>query len=87
MRKFSRFGCNIDAIFAEGLKPMSRRHVHLSADIETAAIVGRRRGAPIVLLVDAAAMNRDGVDFFRADNGVWLTTEVAPPYLKILTED
>ncbi|WP_313540112.1 RNA 2'-phosphotransferase [Sphingomonas sp.] len=31
---------SLEAIFAEGLKPMARHHVHLSADVETAARVG-----------------------------------------------
>lgn len=35
---------NLDAIRAEGLRPMSRHAVHLSADRETATRVGARRG-------------------------------------------
>lgn len=60
---------------------MRRRHVHLSPDVDTAVTVGRRRGQPIVLRVDAAALHRAGHRFFVADNGVWLTDFVAPTSL------
>ena len=71
----------VGAIRAEGLRPMGRHHVHLSADEAEARRVGARRGRPVVLTVDAAAMARDGHRFLRADNGVWLTDAVAPRYL------
>src|SRR5919109_5052260 len=45
---------NLDAIRAEGLRPMARHDVHLSPDRETARRVGARRGRPVVLSVDAA---------------------------------
>ena len=38
-----------------------------------------RRGAPIILTVDAAAMHAAGRAFYRAANGVWLTDHVPPP--------
>ncbi|MGY0025290.1 RNA 2'-phosphotransferase [Streptomyces sp. YJ-C3] len=72
----------LDAIRAEGLRPMSRHDVHLSADRETATRVGARRGRPIVLSVDAGAMHRDGHTFRVSANGVWLTTAVPPGYLR-----
>ncbi|MCS0601656.1 RNA 2'-phosphotransferase [Streptomyces sp. LP11] len=72
---------NLDAIRAEGLKPMSRHDVHLSADRETATRVGARRGRPLVLTVDAGAMHRDGHVFHVSANGVWLTKAVPPRYL------
>lgn len=71
----------LQAILDEGLKPMNRRHVHLSADTETARRVGMRYGVPVILRVDTAAMQAAGQPFFRADNGVWLTGPVAPAYL------
>ena len=40
----------------EGLRPMSRQDVHLSADVETAVRVGSRHGRPVVLAVDAAGL-------------------------------
>jgi putative RNA 2'-phosphotransferase len=71
----------LPSILAEGLRPGNRHAVHLSADRETAERVGARRGRPVVLRVDAAAMVRDGVVFTRSDNGVWLVDAVPPRYL------
>ncbi|MET8221901.1 RNA 2'-phosphotransferase [Streptomyces sp. NPDC005301] len=73
---------SLDAIRAEGLRPMNRHDVHLSADRETATRVGARRGRPVVLSVDAAAMHRDGHVFHVSENGVWLTAAVPPRYLR-----
>ncbi|MFF2252942.1 RNA 2'-phosphotransferase [Streptomyces sp. NPDC058142] len=73
---------NLDAIRAEGLRPMSRHDVHLSPDRETATRVGARRGRPVVLSVDAGAMHRDGHTFRVSANGVWLTESVPPRYLR-----
>ena len=53
-------GRSLDGIFAEGLQRQGRHHVHLSPDIATAQRVGARRGKPVVLAVDAAAMAADG---------------------------
>ncbi|MFF7967203.1 RNA 2'-phosphotransferase [Streptomyces sp. NPDC007903] len=73
---------SLDAIRAEGLRPMNRHDVHLSADRETATRVGARRGRPVVLTVDAGAMHRDGHVFHVSANGVWLTDAVPPRYLR-----
>ena len=75
---------NLPAILREGLMRMRRHHVHLSPDRETAERVGARRGRPAVLAVDARAMRRDGHDFYRSENGVWLVEGVPPRYLKRL---
>ncbi|GAA5202264.1 RNA 2'-phosphotransferase [Rugosimonospora acidiphila] len=66
----------LPGIFAEGLRPGRRTHVHLSGDARTAAAVGARRGDPVVLRVDAAGAHRDGHAFYLAANGVWLTDRV-----------
>ncbi|MFE7897105.1 RNA 2'-phosphotransferase [Streptomyces sp. NPDC057424] len=73
---------NLDAIQDEGLRPMNRHAVHLSADRETATRVGARRGRPVVLGVDAAAMHADGHVFHVSANGVWLIPAVPPRYLR-----
>lgn len=72
---------HLAAILREGLRPMSRHAVHLSATKVAATVVGARRGAPVVLVVDSYAMNRDGRQFQQADNGVWLTAAVPPRYI------
>jgi putative RNA 2'-phosphotransferase len=73
----------VPAIVAEGLRPGKRHAVHLSADVATASAVGGRRGRPVVLRVDAAAMVADGLLFSRSANGVWLTEAVPARYLQI----
>lgn len=69
----SRF---VEAIRAGGLLPGARNHVHLSVNRETAVAVGARHGKPVVLTVDAAAMQAQGHVFYIADNGVWLVDAV-----------
>lgn len=71
------------AILAEGLKKMDRHDVHLSPDTATAAKVGERRGKPIILTVDAAAMTTAGYKFRVSTNGVWLTDHVPAKYLSV----
>jgi putative RNA 2'-phosphotransferase len=70
----------------DGLRRMSRHHVHLSSDIETARRVGARHGRPVVFAVDAAAMRRDGHLFYRSANGVWLVEQVPPRYLQTIDD-
>ncbi|MFJ2579185.1 RNA 2'-phosphotransferase [Kitasatospora aureofaciens] len=72
---------HLASIFQEGLRPMARQDVHLSADTETAVRVGARHGRPVVLTVNAAAMTAAGHEFRISENGVWLTDAVPPQYL------
>jgi len=72
----------LDLIREKGLLRGNRHHVHLSADRETAARVGQRRGRPVVLVVEAGRMHAEGYPFYRSENGVWLTETVPPEYLQ-----
>lgn len=72
----------LPAILAQGLCKMGRHHVHLSDDLETAQRVGQRRGRPVVLTIDAAAMHTGGAKFLQTTNGVWLADEVHPRFLR-----
>jgi putative RNA 2'-phosphotransferase len=74
----------LPAIMAEGLRPGNRHAVHLSPDVATASTVGGRRGRPVVLRVDAAAMVADGFLFTLSATGVWLTDAVPARYLGLL---
>lgn len=78
-----RFSASIET---QGLRPRSRLYVHLSPDKETAEKVGRRHGEPVIYLVNARQMHRDGYLFYLSANGVWLTKVVPAPYLKRLKE-
>ncbi|MET0647371.1 MAG: RNA 2'-phosphotransferase [Pyrinomonadaceae bacterium] len=71
-------------ITAEGLRRMSRHHVHLSSDAETARRVGARHGRPVVFAVDAARMVGAGHEFYVSANGVWLVERVPAEYLRRL---
>ncbi|MFD9737446.1 RNA 2'-phosphotransferase [Umezawaea sp. NPDC059074] len=71
-------------VHRDGLRPMNRHDVHLSTTVETAQRVGARRGRPVVLVVDAAAMRAAGHEFRVSANGVWLAPAVPPEYLSEL---
>lgn len=71
----------VRSISQEGISKGSRHHVHLSGDMTTAKNVGGRRGAPVVLTIDAARMHADGHKFYLSANGVWLTDHVPPKYI------
>ena len=78
---------NIEDVLRDGLFKMARHHVHLSPDTDTARKVGGRHGRPVILVVDAAGMRRDGHVFFRSANGVWLVEHVPPRYLRLLSPE
>jgi putative RNA 2'-phosphotransferase len=72
---------SVESILQTGLNKMSRHHVHLSVDIETAKKVGARHGNAVILLVNTTKMYEDGFKFYCSDNGVWLVDNVPPKYL------
>lgn len=72
----------VDQIMKEGLKKMSRHHVHLSPDKETAAKVGSRRGDYKILEIEAMRMRADGHKIYISENGVYLVDEVPEKYIK-----
>jgi putative RNA 2'-phosphotransferase len=77
---------NITAILKEGIKRGKRNFVHLSLDEETALMVGKRYGKPVVLIVQAGLMHRDGFQFNLSENGVWLAEYVPVGYIAMLKE-
>ncbi len=73
----------VPLILEQGLKPMSRQYVHLSAEIETAQDVGARKGDEvIVLVIRAREAHADGVTFYHGNEMVWLADEVPPVYIE-----
>ncbi len=62
---------------------MSRLHVHLSDNKETALQVGKRHGMPMILTIDALKMYRDGYKFYLSKNNVFLTEFVPSEYIKV----
>lgn len=74
-----------DSIKVEGLKKMSRHHVHLSPDVHTARkVAGRRRTKSIVLEINAKEMFEQGYKFYLSENGVWLTDNVPFNFISLL---
>jgi len=76
---------NLESILAEGLRPMDRQQVHLSATVETAIEVGSRHASdPVVLAVDAAGMDADGRDIAKRGEATYTTEHVPPRHLAAL---
>lgn len=74
---------NVGSILERGILPGKRQYVHLSLDERTALSVGRRHGKPVVFAVNSSAMYQAGINFYQADNGVWLTRFVDREFLKL----
>jgi putative RNA 2'-phosphotransferase len=77
----------LDVILKNGLQKMNRHHVHLSADVETAIKVGQRHGKPFIFAVRADEMFQKKYDFYRSENGVWLTDHVPAAFLVPIKQD
>ena len=75
-------------ICKDGLKPMNRQYVHLSADVGTARAVGMRHDkSPVILVIDALKMHSDGFKFFHsANDGTWMCENVPSKYITKKTE-
>lgn len=70
-------------ILDQGLWPMARQYVHLSADRDTAASVGRRKASrPVILVVDSDGAHAAGVRFWHGNEQVWLAEHVPPRFLR-----
>ena len=56
-----------ETILQEGLKPRGRQYVHLSASVEEALAVGKRRDpSPTIVLVDSRAARASGILFYSS---------------------
>jgi putative RNA 2'-phosphotransferase len=77
---------NKEVIEEEGLKKMQRHHVHLTDNLETAENVGlryaKKKGKLWIITVEAKRMWEDGYDFYKTENGVWLTDHVPSVYFQ-----
>lgn len=77
----------LNTIMRQGLRPMSRTHVHLSSETATAKSVGARYGKPIILQIAAKDAWNAGIKFYLADNGVWLADSIPPRFIKVLDKN
>lgn len=71
-------------IETDGLKPMRRQFVHLSADREMAiAVGGRKSSQPVILTIDAEAASKAGVVFYEGNERVWLADFVPAEFIAL----
>jgi putative RNA 2'-phosphotransferase len=71
------------SIRRQGILPMERQYVHLSPDREMAIRVGARHDErPVVLTVRAAEAHAAGVEFYQADEGVYLARHVPVEFVE-----
>lgn len=68
----------LDAIVANGLVPMGRNMVHLTNRSDEALEVGRRKGSPLVLVVDPPGEAEPVAE------GIWVATGVPPKRLAVV---
>ncbi|MGZ5248244.1 MAG: RNA 2'-phosphotransferase [Flavitalea sp.] len=77
----------VPSILQAGLMKQQRQHVHLSQTIETALDVGLRHGKPVVFEVLSREMYEDKFEFYRSENGIWLTKSVPAKYLTVYVSE
>ena len=82
--RYKNMHLTIDSIMEDGLKPMSRQHVHLSQTEETAMAVGKRHGKPIILCIDAKKMHEEGYKFYLSENKIGLVDKVPREYINMI---
>lgn len=70
----------VDKILHEGIKSMGR-DVHMSEGKEFATLAGQRRGELVILEIDAEKASKDGIEFYFAENEVWLSEFIPSKYL------
>ena len=71
------------SILRGGLRPRDRRYVHLSASMDEARAVGKRRDpSPAIIVVDAAAAHTEGVRFYQS-GPLFLAESVPAKYLSL----
>ncbi|MFO1445456.1 RNA 2'-phosphotransferase [Bacillus sp. Bva_UNVM-123] len=74
----------VEQILNQGLQPMSRQFVHLSADTDTAFLVGKRKDfSPVILRIDAEKALDEGIRFYKGNNTIWLADFIPSEYISI----
>ncbi|MEK6601159.1 MAG: RNA 2'-phosphotransferase [Candidatus Binatota bacterium] len=73
-----------ETILQEGLKPRGRQYVHLSASVEEALAVGKRRDpSPTIVVVDSRGAHASGIPFYSS-GPLFLATEIPAKFLSLL---
>lgn len=70
----------------EGLKPMRRQYVHLSAEESTARTVAlRRTQQPVILRIPALQAYQQGIHFYSGNEAIWLADAIPPQFIQFPT--
>lgn len=73
-----------DSIWEIGLVSKERQYVHLSEDIDTAIIVGKRKDTqPIILKINSKQAWNDGILFYAGTDKIWLADSISVKYLSL----
>lgn len=79
---------NVESINLKGISRQRRLYVHLTDDLQVAwKAATRRKTDGAVYAIDTAKMQRMGINFYRAENGVWLTKRVPFSALRVAGTD
>lgn len=73
---------NIIGIINNGLVSGQRQAVHLSDTIAMATQVGKRHGKPFLIAIDTTALCKNGWEFYKTEQNVWLTKDIPSKYLQ-----
>ncbi|TDQ04022.1 putative RNA 2'-phosphotransferase [Halanaerobium saccharolyticum] len=74
-----------DKILTAGLKPMGRNYVHLSVGIKEAEKVAlRRTKQPVIFKIEALKAFREGQNFYKTAEDIFLTDRLSADYLSLL---
>ena len=75
----------VSSIMSDGLKPMSRQHVHLTDDEDEAQNVGGRHSDDVVLLkVNTVDMMNNGIDIVKRGKMVYTCDKVPSEYIEVV---
>jgi len=70
---------NLKNILSEGIKPMKRKYVHLSVNIEDAYEVAKRHGRDtVILIIDCNCLRKHNIPVYIASSRVRLVKYVPP---------
>ena len=74
----------VENILTVGLISKDRQYVHLSEDVSTATVVGKRRdGNPVVLRINAEQAWADGIKFYHGNEDIWLADNIPIEYISL----
>lgn len=74
---------NLWSILKDGILSKSRQYVHLSDSFEMAKVIGSRHGKPILFEIDSSSLIKDGWEFYRTEQNVWLTNDIPASYISL----